>query len=263
MVTDAEEVLKRLGAALPRGRAVHGRHGLRRPRRPTTSRSGCPARTPTARSPPARTARTSRPGARTIRYRPEPKAKPRFLHTLNGSGLAVGRTLIAMLENYQQQDGSIRDPRGAAALHRRPGRDQAHLEPDRSAIASLNCWYRRVWRFSSDWGAPSTKTSVTCVRWSMMSPVARNRLAALPTVDRAQAVGHAEDLRRRERDRAQRRVGGQAERARHGGLVGQVARLRRVVRDDREAHARLLQRGRVGVGRVVGIASRARAAGRR
>lgn len=42
-----------------------------------------------------------------IRYRPEPQAKPRFVHTLNGSGLAVGRTLVAVLENYQQQDGSV------------------------------------------------------------------------------------------------------------------------------------------------------------
>jgi seryl-tRNA synthetase len=42
-----------------------------------------------------------------LRYRPEPGAKPRFLHTLNGSGLAVGRTLIAVLENYQQKDGSV------------------------------------------------------------------------------------------------------------------------------------------------------------
>jgi seryl-tRNA synthetase len=42
-----------------------------------------------------------------LRYRPEPKAKPRFVHTLNGSGLAVGRTLIAILENYQQSDGSV------------------------------------------------------------------------------------------------------------------------------------------------------------
>jgi seryl-tRNA synthetase len=45
-----------------------------------------------------------------LRYRPEPKAKPRFLHTLNGSGLAVGRTLIAILENYQQADGSVLVP---------------------------------------------------------------------------------------------------------------------------------------------------------
>jgi seryl-tRNA synthetase len=42
-----------------------------------------------------------------IRYRPEPKAKARLLHTLNGSALAVGRTLIAVLEQYQQADGSI------------------------------------------------------------------------------------------------------------------------------------------------------------
>ena len=42
-----------------------------------------------------------------IRYRPEEKAKPRFVHTLNGSGLAIGRTLIAIIENYQQADGSV------------------------------------------------------------------------------------------------------------------------------------------------------------
>lgn len=45
-----------------------------------------------------------------IRYRPEPGARPRFCHTLNGSGLAVGRTFIAMLENHQQKDGSLRIP---------------------------------------------------------------------------------------------------------------------------------------------------------
>ena len=42
-----------------------------------------------------------------IRYRPADGAKPRFVHTLNGSGLAVGRTLVAVLENYQQEDGSV------------------------------------------------------------------------------------------------------------------------------------------------------------
>ncbi|NEU32672.1 serine--tRNA ligase [bacterium LRH843] len=45
-----------------------------------------------------------------IKYRPEPKAKPDFVHTLNGSGLAVGRTVAAILENYQEEDGSIRIP---------------------------------------------------------------------------------------------------------------------------------------------------------
>jgi seryl-tRNA synthetase len=42
-----------------------------------------------------------------IRYRKENKGKPIFVHTLNGSGLAVGRTLVAVLENYQQKDGSV------------------------------------------------------------------------------------------------------------------------------------------------------------
>jgi seryl-tRNA synthetase len=42
-----------------------------------------------------------------LRYRPAEGGKPRLLHTLNGSGLAVGRTLIAILENYQQADGSV------------------------------------------------------------------------------------------------------------------------------------------------------------
>jgi seryl-tRNA synthetase len=44
------------------------------------------------------------------RYRPKAEKSPRFVHTLNGSGLAVGRTLIAVLENYQEPDGSIRIP---------------------------------------------------------------------------------------------------------------------------------------------------------
>lgn len=42
-----------------------------------------------------------------IRFRPAPKAKPQLLHTLNGSALAVGRTLVAILEQYQQADGSV------------------------------------------------------------------------------------------------------------------------------------------------------------
>ncbi|MCD1260925.1 serine--tRNA ligase [Paenibacillus athensensis] len=42
-----------------------------------------------------------------IRFRREPKAKPEFVHTLNGSGLAIGRTVAAILENYQQPDGSV------------------------------------------------------------------------------------------------------------------------------------------------------------
>lgn len=45
-----------------------------------------------------------------IRYRSAPKAKPQFAHTLNGSGLAVGRTWVAIMEQYQQPDGSVLVP---------------------------------------------------------------------------------------------------------------------------------------------------------
>jgi seryl-tRNA synthetase len=55
-----------------------------------------------------------------IRFRPEGTGKPQFVHTLNGSGLAVGRTLIAILENGQQKDGSVVLPK---ALHEYAGMD--------------------------------------------------------------------------------------------------------------------------------------------
>jgi seryl-tRNA synthetase len=42
-----------------------------------------------------------------IRYRTEAKGKPRPVHTLNGSGIAIGRTIVAIMEQYQQADGSI------------------------------------------------------------------------------------------------------------------------------------------------------------
>lgn len=54
------------------------------------------------------------------RYRPEGEKATRFVHTLNGSGLAVGRTLVAVLENYQQADGSVVVPE---ALRRYIGQD--------------------------------------------------------------------------------------------------------------------------------------------
>jgi len=49
-----------------------------------------------------------------IRYRPDGQKKSRLVHTLNGSGLAVGRTLLAILENYQQEDGTIQLPEALA-----------------------------------------------------------------------------------------------------------------------------------------------------
>lgn len=45
-----------------------------------------------------------------IRYRPAPKAKVQYAHTLNGSGVAIGRTVAAILENYQEEDGSVTVP---------------------------------------------------------------------------------------------------------------------------------------------------------
>jgi len=45
-----------------------------------------------------------------IRYRPEPEASTEFVHTLNGSGLAIGRTVAAILENYQNEDGTVTVP---------------------------------------------------------------------------------------------------------------------------------------------------------
>ena len=50
-----------------------------------------------------------------IRYRPEGKNKPEFVHTLNGSGLAVGRTWVAIVENYQQADGTVVIPEALRA----------------------------------------------------------------------------------------------------------------------------------------------------
>ena len=60
-----------------------------------------------------------------IRYRPEGKNKTEFVHTLNGSGLAVGRTWVAIVENYQQADGSVLIPEALRPLH---GRGSHHAE---------------------------------------------------------------------------------------------------------------------------------------
>jgi len=45
-----------------------------------------------------------------LRFRPEPESKPQFVHTLNGSGLALPRVFIAVLENHQQADGTVLVP---------------------------------------------------------------------------------------------------------------------------------------------------------
>ena len=57
------------------------------------------------------------------------RPKPELAHTLNGSGLAVGRTLVAILENYQRADGGVDDPARAA-----PFAGFASIEPDGSVL---------------------------------------------------------------------------------------------------------------------------------
>ncbi len=109
MVSDAEEVLKRLGLAYRVALLSTGDMGFAAAKtydlevwlpgqnayREISSCSNC----------------TDFQARRaSLRYRPDAKSKPRFVHTLNGSGLAVGRTLIAVLENFQQADGSVRVP---------------------------------------------------------------------------------------------------------------------------------------------------------
>ena len=79
---------------------------LRR-RRPTTSRCGCRARTTYREISSCSNCEAFQARRAQIRFRPDGTGKAQFAHTLNGSGLAVGRTLIAILENYQQADGSV------------------------------------------------------------------------------------------------------------------------------------------------------------
>jgi seryl-tRNA synthetase len=55
-----------------------------------------------------------------VRFRREPRSATEFVHTLNGSGLAVGRTMIAILENFQRKDGSVELPE---VLHAYMGTD--------------------------------------------------------------------------------------------------------------------------------------------
>lgn len=95
--------------ALPQGAAVHRRHGLRRVQ---NLRSGSVAAG--AGYLPRDLVLLQHVGLRArrmqARCRSKADKKPRLVHTLNGSGLAVGRTLVAVLENYQQADGRIQVP---------------------------------------------------------------------------------------------------------------------------------------------------------
>jgi seryl-tRNA synthetase len=110
MVSDAEEVLKRLDLPYQVVQLASGDMGFNSARtydlevwlpgqnayREISSVSNC---------------RDFQARRSQIRYRRERGAKPRFAHTLNGSGLAVGRTMVAILENYQEADGTVTVPK--------------------------------------------------------------------------------------------------------------------------------------------------------
>jgi hypothetical protein len=105
----AETVLEAAGTALPAHAAVHRRHGLRLGEdvRPGGVAAGTGART--ARFQLCSNFEAFQARRANIAKRAGAK-KPEFVHTLNGSGLAVGRTYLAILENYQQADGTVRIP---------------------------------------------------------------------------------------------------------------------------------------------------------
>ena len=110
MLDDALDVCRALGLPLSRDRASAPATSGSTPRARTTSRCGRRASASGWRSARSATARTSRRGGRTSASAASRARKPEFLHTLNGSGLALPRTMIAIMENYQQPDGTIDVP---------------------------------------------------------------------------------------------------------------------------------------------------------
>jgi hypothetical protein len=80
------------------------------PPRPTTSKSGSPVQQLYREISSCSNFEAFQARRANIRYRPAGQKKSEFVHTLNGSGLAVGRTYLAILENYQQPDGTVRIP---------------------------------------------------------------------------------------------------------------------------------------------------------
>ena len=87
---------------------------------------------------PARTARTIRRGGGEFGTDLSRAQDPRLVHTLNGSGLALPRVLISILENYQQEDGSVVIPEGAKAVHR--------VRQDWVRLSHMIRWTILTWR---------------------------------------------------------------------------------------------------------------------
>ena len=85
-----------------------------------------------------------------IKYRPDGTGKAEYAHTLNGSGLAVGRTLIAIVENYQQRDGSVIIPEALrpymGGLERITRMRRSQKPEARRKTCQLTCFFRLLTR---------------------------------------------------------------------------------------------------------------------
>ena len=126
------------GAALPRA-ASCARATSASPRpSATTSSCGRRASRPGWRSPPAAISRTSRPAAPASATATR-EGKAGFVHTLNGSGVALPRLVVAMLENGQQADGSVVLPEALAPVHGRHRTDRAPALQCAAEAASRGC----------------------------------------------------------------------------------------------------------------------------
>ena len=116
---------------------VHGGHGAERSRRPYDIEVWLPRQDTYREIRPAATSEAFQARRANIRFRADGTGKAEFVHTLNGSGLAVGRTLVAILENYQRTRRIGGHPRGAASVHgrRRAARGRESMNPS-SPIAN-------------------------------------------------------------------------------------------------------------------------------
>ena len=159
-----------------------------------------------------------------------PDGKPRFVHTLNGSGTAVGRALIAVMETYQQEDGIDRRARRVAALYGRAQDDRARqIAQGRNGIASrhlldreaMGCY--RPWhaidrseaggglRYRGDHGCGTTISSRACAprrgsRPRISTRGWRSRERGIRSRRRIDAGSCAAGRRRSSRSRRLRRV---------------------------------------------------------
>ena len=107
---NAEKVLQKLELPYRVVALCAGRHRLRQRPRPTTSKCGCPAQNKYREISSCSNFEAFQARRMQARWRNPETGKPEPLHTLNGSGVAVGRALVAVLENYQNADGSVTVP---------------------------------------------------------------------------------------------------------------------------------------------------------